>query len=108
MPKYIDNENADSIKEHASSIQQFALPEYLVFLIMGHIKELRNVAPDHVLVKAVEEILEQELAPPKDSNSARCQALAAQYSPPKQCRLLRNHEGSHEYFKPPEQLDLFA
>ena len=32
---------------------KFALPEYLVFLILGHIKELRVVAPDHVLVKAV-------------------------------------------------------
>ena len=40
--------------------EQFAMPEYLVFLILGHIKELRKVAPDHILVKAVTSALEQE------------------------------------------------
>lgn len=66
--KFVDTEDktSDTINQDIQSMQQFALPEYLVFLIMGHIKELRKVAPDHVLVKAVEEILEQELAPPDD------------------------------------------
>ena len=67
MPKYIDqseNKTADTINQDVASMQQFALPEYLTFLILGHIKELRQVAPDHVLVKAVEDVLEEELAPP--------------------------------------------
>jgi hypothetical protein len=33
------------------------LPAYLVFLIMGHIKALRTISPDHILVKAVESAL---------------------------------------------------
>jgi len=66
--KFVDTEEktSDTINQDIQSMQQFALPEYLVFLIMGHIKELRKVAPDHILAKAVEEILEQELAPPDD------------------------------------------
>jgi len=39
--------------------KEFALPEYLVFLILAHIKELRQVAPDHILVKAVEQALRE-------------------------------------------------
>jgi len=30
------------------------MPEYLVFLILGYIKELKQSVPDHILVKAVE------------------------------------------------------
>ncbi len=41
-------------------VKEFALPEYLVFLILGHIKELRQVAPDHVLVKAVTAALNRD------------------------------------------------
>lgn len=33
------------------------LPDYLVFLILGNIKVLRQVKPDHILVKAVEDAL---------------------------------------------------
>ena len=39
------------------SINPFELPEYLVFLILGHIKELRKLNPDHILVKAVEDVI---------------------------------------------------
>ena len=39
--------------------EPFELPEYLVFLILGHIKELRTLNPDHILVKAVENALAQ-------------------------------------------------
>jgi hypothetical protein len=34
-----------------------ALPEYLVFLILTNISKLRDLSPDHILVKAVEEAL---------------------------------------------------
>ena len=37
----------------------FELPEYLVFLILGYIKELRQLQPDHILVKAVERALHE-------------------------------------------------
>ena len=33
------------------------LPAYLVFLILGNIKKLKQVAPDHILVKAIEGVL---------------------------------------------------
>lgn len=36
------------------------LPMYLVFLILGHVKELEKVAPDHILVQAVRQALENE------------------------------------------------
>ena len=36
------------------------LPAYLVFLILGNIKKLKQLSPDHILVKAVEGILEED------------------------------------------------
>ena len=36
------------------------LPNYLVFLILSHIRNLREIAPDHILVKAVEQALNEE------------------------------------------------
>ena len=33
------------------------LPAYLVFLILGHIRELRKLEPDHILVRAVNDAL---------------------------------------------------
>ncbi len=33
------------------------LPAYLVFLVLGNLKRLKQVSPDHILVKAVEEAL---------------------------------------------------
>ena len=38
--------------------EAFGMPEYLVFLILGYIRELRKLQPDHILVKAVEAALE--------------------------------------------------
>ena len=35
------------------------LPAYLVFLILGHVKALEEQAPDHILVKAVRDALDQ-------------------------------------------------
>lgn len=70
MAKFIgtptEDKTADTINQDVQSMQQFALPEYLTFLILGHVKELRQVAPDHVLVKAVEDALAEELAPPDE------------------------------------------
>lgn len=39
--------------------EPFELPEYLVFLILGNIRELRKLKPDHILVKAVEDALDK-------------------------------------------------
>lgn len=36
------------------------LPAYLVFLILSNTRRLRQVAPDHILVKAVYNALEKE------------------------------------------------
>ena len=36
------------------------LPDYLVFLILSHIRNLREIAPDHILVKAVEQALNED------------------------------------------------
>jgi hypothetical protein len=47
-----------SIEEQTASHAQLALPEYLVFLILGNIKELRKHSPDHILVKAVEDVID--------------------------------------------------
>lgn len=44
--------------------KEFAMPEYLVFLILAHIKELRVIQPDHILVKAVEQALREVEADP--------------------------------------------
>ena len=33
------------------------LSAYLVFLILGNIKKLRDINPDHILVKAVTDVL---------------------------------------------------
>lgn len=38
-------------------IREFAMPDYLVFLILGYIKELEQQVPDHILVKAVRDAL---------------------------------------------------
>ena len=35
------------------------LPNYLVFLILKDIKRLRELSPDHILVKAVESALDE-------------------------------------------------
>lgn len=35
------------------------LPAYLVFLILANIRKLKQVQPDHILVKAVEHALDQ-------------------------------------------------
>ncbi len=46
------------------------LPAYLVFLILGHIKNLRRIEPNHILVKAVEDALKKQPpdpAPQQDS-----------------------------------------
>lgn len=56
-----ERKTSDTINEDIASMQQFALPEYIVFLILGHVKELKQVAPDHILVKAVEGVLSEEL-----------------------------------------------
>ncbi len=45
------------------SVNEFAMPDYLVFLILGHIKELRKLQPDHILVKAVSDMLGDESRP---------------------------------------------
>ncbi len=45
------------------------LPAYLVFLILGHTKALRNVQPDHILVKAVEAALAAAPADNPDQSS---------------------------------------
>lgn len=34
------------------------LPEYLVFLILANVRELKKLKPDHILVKAVENAVE--------------------------------------------------
>ncbi len=49
-----------SIEEATAEQAQFALPEYLVFLILGHIKNLRRIEPNHILVKAVEDALKKQ------------------------------------------------
>ena len=36
------------------------LPAYLVFMILCNIKKLKQVSPDHILVKAVEGMLEED------------------------------------------------
>ncbi len=59
-----EDKNADTIN---ALMQQFALPEYIVFLIMGHVKELRAIEPDHVLVKAIEDVLADELEAPDEN-----------------------------------------
>ena len=36
------------------------LPAYLVFMILANTRKLRDVAPDHILVKAVQAALDRE------------------------------------------------
>lgn len=39
--------------------QKVDLPEYLVFLILANVRELKRLRPDHILVKAVEDAINE-------------------------------------------------
>ena len=45
------------------------LPAYLVFLILANLKRLKQVAPDHILVKAVQAALDKEPAVNPDQSA---------------------------------------
>lgn len=35
------------------------LPDYLVFMILNHVRELREISPNHIIVKILKDTLEK-------------------------------------------------